>query len=60
MSAATTIRGTLGILVELYQKKLISKSQLKEHLEETKRRKDIWISSRLCQKLIEALEAGVL
>lgn len=60
MSADTTIKGTLGILVELYQKKLISKSQLKEYLEEIKRRKDIWISSKLCQKLIEALDAGVL
>jgi len=60
MSAATTLKGTLGILVELYQKKSISKSQLKEYLEEIKRRRDIWISSRLCQKLIEALEAGVL
>ena len=60
MSAATTIKGTLGILVELYQKKLISKSQLKEYLEEIKRRRDIWISSRLCQKLIEALETGFL
>ncbi len=59
-SAATTIKGTLGILVELYQKKLISKSQLKEYLEQIKRRRDIWISSRLCQKLIEALETGVL
>ncbi len=59
-SPATTIKGTLGILVELYQKKLISKSQLKEYLEEIKRRRDVWISSRLCQKLIEALEAGFL
>lgn len=60
MSAPTTIKGTLGILVELYQKKLISKSQLNEYLEQIKRRRDIWISSRLCQKLIEALETGVL
>ena len=60
MSAAITIKGTLGILVELYQKKLISKSQLKEYLEEIKRRRDIWISSRLCQKLIKALEVGAL
>jgi predicted nucleic acid-binding protein len=60
MSAATTIKGTLGILVELYQKKLISNPQLKEYLEEIKRRRDIWISSRLCQRLIEALENGVL
>ena len=60
MSAATTLKGTLGILVELYKKKLISKSQLKEHIEEIKRRRDIWISARLCQKLIEALETGFL
>ena len=57
---AATLKGTLDILVELYQKKLISLSQLKEYLEEIKRRKDIWISSRLCQKLIASLEAGVL
>lgn len=55
-----SIKGTLGILVELYQKTLISKAQLKEHLEEIKRRKDIWISAKLCQKLIEALEADIL
>ncbi len=60
MSVDTAIKGTLGILVELYQKKLISKSQLKEYLEEIKKRKDIWISPRLCQKLIEALDAGFL
>jgi predicted nucleic acid-binding protein len=58
--AFTTIKGILGILVELYQKKLISKSQLEEYLEEITRRKDIWIRSKLCQKLIEALDAGVL
>lgn len=60
ISVAITIKGTLGILVELYQKKLISKSQLKEYLEKIKRRGDIWISSRLCQKLIKALEVGAL
>ena len=60
LSADTTIKGTLGILVELYQKKLISKSQLKEYLEEIMRRKDIWISSKLCQKLIEAVDEEVL
>ncbi len=60
MSAATTLKGTLGVLIELYQRELISKSQLKECLGEIKKRKDIWISSRLCQKLILALEAGGL
>ncbi len=60
MSADTTIKGTMGILVELYQKKFISKSQLTEYLEEIKRRRDIWISPKLCQKLIETLDEGVL
>ncbi|KAF5411053.1 MAG: DUF3368 domain-containing protein [Euryarchaeota archaeon] len=60
MSAATTLKGTLGVLIELYQRESISKSQLKECLGEIKKRKDIWISSRLCQKLILALEAGGL
>ncbi len=60
MSADATIKGTLGILVELYQKKLISKFQLKEYLEEIKRRRDIWINHRLCQRLIEALDTGIL
>jgi len=60
MSADTTMKGTLGILVELYQKKFISRSQLTEYLEEIKRRRDIWISPGFCQKLIEALDEGVL
>ncbi len=59
-SAATTVKGTLGILIELYQRELVSKSQLKECLGEIQKRKDVWISSRLCQKLIYALEAGDL
>jgi predicted nucleic acid-binding protein len=60
MAAAPAIKGTLGILVELYQKKLISKVRLKEHLEAVQRRKDIWISAQLCRKLIDSLETGVL
>ena len=59
-SAVTTVKGTLGVLIELYQRELLSRSQLKECLGEIKKRKDIWISSRLCQKLIYALEDGDL
>ena len=59
-SAVTTVKGTLGVLIELYQMDLISKSQLKECLREIKKRKDIWISSILCQKLIYALDSGDL
>ncbi|MGC9443692.1 MAG: DUF3368 domain-containing protein [Candidatus Methanospirareceae archaeon] len=60
MATAPTIKGTLGVLVELYQKEPISKAHLKEHLEAIQKRKDIWISAQLCQKLIESLETGVL
>ena len=59
-SAATTVKGTLGVLIELYHREVLSKSQLKECLGEIKKRKDIWISSRFCQGLINALEAGDL
>lgn len=58
MSGTTIVKGTLGILVELYQKKLISKTRLKGCLEKIKGRKDIWISPRLCHKLMEALDEG--
>ena len=59
-SGATMVKGTLGILIELYQKNLISKAQFKEYLETIRTRRDIWISSNLCHKLVEALEAGSL
>ncbi len=59
-SGATMVKGTLGILIELYQKNLISKAQFKEYLETIRTRRDIWISSNLCHKLMEALEAGSL
>lgn len=60
MSGNTIVKGTLGILTELYQKKFISKAQFKEYLIEIKIRKDIWISSKLCHRLMEALEDGSL
>ncbi len=59
-ASAPVMKGTLGILVELYQKKLISKANLKEHLAAIQRRKDIWISAQLCQKLSDSLETGSL
>jgi predicted nucleic acid-binding protein len=60
MPAAPSIKGTLGILVDLSQRTLISKVHLKGLLEELQRRKDIWISAQLCQKLLDSLETGVL
>ncbi|RLG28488.1 hypothetical protein DRO03_09700 [Methanosarcinales archaeon] len=54
------MKGTVGVLIELYQREMLSKSQLKEYLWEIKKHRDLRISSRLCQRLINALEAGDL
>ncbi|MFQ5686302.1 MAG: DUF3368 domain-containing protein [Candidatus Scalindua sp.] len=59
-SGNTIVKGTLGILVELYRKKIVSKTEFKECLIDVENRRDIWISSRLCNKLIETLNAGTL
>jgi len=37
-----------------------AEAQFEEYLEAIKNRRDIWISSNLCHKLMEALEAGSL
>ncbi|MBI5197039.1 MAG: DUF3368 domain-containing protein [Nitrospirae bacterium] len=56
----TRVKGALGLLVELYQKNIIEKPVLKQSLESIIRRRDIWISPKLCGYLIEALEKGEL
>lgn len=50
-----TVRGSLGILIEAYRKRLISEEQLRFHFEQISERKDIWISPRLCSRLLERL-----
>jgi len=56
----TEIKGTLGVLVTMYQKGIIAGSFLKHSIESIIRRKDIWISPKLCLRLLAALEKGNL
>jgi len=48
-------RGSLGILIEAYAKKLISEDQLRFYFQQISERKDIWINPDLCVRLIERI-----
>jgi len=50
------IKGSLGVLIEAYQRKFINVEQLRFHFIQISTRKDIWISSKLCVKLLKNLE----
>ena len=50
------IKGSLGVLIEAYRKGLISFEQLRYHFAQISNRNDIWISSKLCDKLLENIE----
>lgn len=50
------IKGSLGILIEAYRRNLISFMQLQFHFIQISNRNDIWISSKLCDKLLENIE----
>jgi len=47
--------GTLGVLVEAYQQKLLPFNQINFLFEEIAVRQDIWISDKLCQQVLKAL-----
>lgn len=49
------VRGTLGVLVEAYQKKLLSFNQINFLFQEIAVRQDIWISDKLCQQVLNSL-----
>lgn len=49
------VKGSLGILIEAYRKKLISFEQLRFYFIQIGNRNDIWISSKLCQKLRKSI-----
>ena len=50
------VRGSLGILIQAYQKNLIRFEQLRFYFKQISSRSDIWISSKLCDKLLENIE----
>ena len=49
------VRGSLGVLIEAYGKKIISENQLRFYFEQISERKDIWISPNLCTTLLKRL-----
>lgn len=54
-----TVKGTLGILVEAYQKQIITEDQLRLYVEQIRKRHDIWISPTLCSHVLAlALQSG--
>jgi predicted nucleic acid-binding protein len=53
------VRGSLGVLVEAYQRGLIEADQLRLYFEEMARRQDIWINPALVERLLtEVLQGG--
>ena len=50
-----SIRGSLGILIEAYEKKLISEEQLRFYFHQISQRKDIWINPDLCVHIFERI-----
>ncbi len=50
-----TLRGSLGVLVECFREKIISESQLRFHFEQISARNDIWISPKLCDRILQTL-----
>ena len=49
------VRGSLGVLIEAYAKKMISEDQLRFYFRQISERKDIWINPALCADLLERL-----
>ena len=52
------VRGTLGILVQAYREKILTSSQTGFLINEISIRRDIWISSKLCEKVLNELRKG--
>lgn len=50
------VKGSLGILIEAYRKKLITLDQLRFYFIQIGNRNDIWISYKLCEKLLKSLK----
>jgi len=48
-------RGSLGVLIEAYQKQYINEDQLRLYFQQISDRKDIWINPDLCKRLLEKL-----
>ncbi len=50
-----TVRGTLGVLKEAYQQRMITLDQLTFYFHQIEVRTDIWISPELCRRVMEEI-----
>lgn len=50
------VRGTLGVLVQARRANLLTLGQAELLIEELSNRPDVWISSRLCEQVLEQLQ----
>ncbi|MEA3359781.1 MAG: hypothetical protein U9R17_10330 [Thermodesulfobacteriota bacterium] len=50
-----SVRGSLGVLIEAFAKKMISEDQLRFYFRQISERKDIWINPDLCVRLLEQI-----
>lgn len=51
-SFGLSVHGSLGVLIEAHRNHLIDADQLRFYFAEIERRTDIWISPRLCRRLL--------
>jgi predicted nucleic acid-binding protein len=52
------VRGSLGVLIEAYWRRLIGADQLRLYLAEIARREDIWVSRALVERLLWEVLGG--
>ena len=56
-SLGLTVKGSLGILVEAYQRKIMGEEQFRLNLLEIADRKDIWISTSLTDQILDSIKS---
>jgi len=59
LKAETTVKGTLGIITTACLKQIITPMQAVELLKTIKLHPDIWISPRLCDRVIQVLQGFI-
>jgi uncharacterized protein len=52
------VRGTLGVLAQAYHAEILSLSEVELLIQEIAARPDIWISTKLCEQMLQALSGS--
>jgi predicted nucleic acid-binding protein len=59
-SKGVKIKGTLGVLIEAYEKQILTLNEVEAIFFQIEKRKDIWISKRLCREVFAKLKVSSL